>query len=112
MSHEIRTPMTAILGYADLLRETGGGMTDQQRAEALETIHDNGQYLLQLINDILDLSKIEAGQTHLERVRYELGPLATDVEQLMRRRANEKGLELRLRRGAADPGRVWGDRRA
>ncbi len=97
MSHEIRTPMTAIVGYADLLAEdTETGQDLQPRLESIRTIQRNGQHLLQLINDILDISKIEAGKMELEQVRCSPAQLAADVQSLMQVRADAKGLTLRV----------------
>ncbi len=102
MSHEIRTPMTAILGFADLLHdELDWGTPDliptgdpvrARRLEALETIHRNGEYLLNIINDILDLSKIEAGKLEVERLRCSPFELLADIQSLMRVRADGKHL--------------------
>jgi signal transduction histidine kinase/ActR/RegA family two-component response regulator len=94
MSHEIRTPMTAILGYTDVL--LGAFAEDNQERRALEIIQRNGQHLLALINDILDLSKIEAGRMSVERVACEPLAIVTDVVTLMRVRATEKGLTLNV----------------
>lgn len=94
MSHEIRTPMTAILGFADQLKLPD--LTDEQRRSAIDTIHRNGQYLLEIINDILDLSKIEAGKMSMERIATPLADVL-DVVALMRVRAEAKQLPLRLR---------------
>ena len=97
MSHEIRTPMTAILGFAELLLEQQRVSGDsRENVEALETIQRNGQYLLRLINDILDLSKIESGKLEIER--YECSPSAiiAEVVSLMRVRAEAKGIPLRV----------------
>ncbi len=95
MSHEIRTPMTAILGYTDLLIEQDEA-TGRPRCDALQTIRRNGLHLLDIINDILDLSKIEAGRMEIERVDVPLWPLLNEVRDLMCVRADQKGIELRI----------------
>jgi PAS domain S-box-containing protein len=95
MSHEIRTPMTAILGYADILiNEPGIEKAPPHRRQNLETIKRNGVHLLELINDILDLSKIEAGKMEIERVRCSPFELIAEVTSLMQVRADEKQLKL------------------
>jgi signal transduction histidine kinase/CheY-like chemotaxis protein len=91
MSHEIRTPMTAILGFADVLAET---LREPEQLDAITTIKRNGAYLLELVNDILDLSKIEAGKLQLERIRCQTLSVIADVASLMRVRAASKGLPL------------------
>jgi CheY-like chemotaxis protein len=97
MSHEIRTPMTAILGYADLLLDESNQVSlDRTRTvEALHTIQRNGDHLLQIINDILDLSKIEAGKLEVERIACSPRQLVGEVVSLMRARAEAKGLDFR-----------------
>ncbi|MHC5024242.1 MAG: PAS domain-containing hybrid sensor histidine kinase/response regulator [Planctomycetota bacterium] len=92
MSHEIRTPMTAILGFADLMLETD--QSEQEQVTHLQTIKRNGMHLLSIINDILDLSKIEAGQMDIERIETPLWQIVDDVASLMRVRAADKGLTL------------------
>lgn len=89
MSHEIRSPMTAILGYAELLTPK-----DEAEFERIETIRLNGQFLIRLLNDILDLSKIEAGKVELETVAFNPGKLVEEVCSLMAVRAAEGGLSL------------------
>ncbi len=97
MSHEIRTPMTAILGYADLLAANEDANSSVvTRAEALQTIRRNGAHLLQVIGDILDLSKIEVGKFMLELVPCSPVELIRDVVRLMRVRSDAKGLNLAL----------------
>jgi PAS domain S-box-containing protein len=91
MSHEIRTPMTAILGFADLLLES---LETPNDLEAARTIRRNGVYLLNLINDILDLSKIEAGRLVIERVPCSPRAMVADVLTLMRVRAASKNLSI------------------
>ena len=94
MSHEIRTPMTAILGFAENLLDAG--LPEPERAEAARTIRRNGGHLLEILNDILDLSKIEAGRLDLERCRCSPVELIADVCALMQVRAAEKGLRLEV----------------
>ncbi|UCG15173.1 MAG: DUF3365 domain-containing protein [Phycisphaerales bacterium] len=110
MSHEIRTPMTAILGFADLLLEDGDRKkAPPQRLEAAETIKRNGEYLLQIINSILDLSKIEAGKLDVERIRFSPLELMSDVQSLMQIRADAKGLPLDVETVGALPETIHGD---
>ncbi len=99
MSHEIRTPMTAIQGYAEILLETAGC---PECLDAARTIKRNGDYLLEIINGILDLSKIEAGQSGLESSACSCCQILSDVVSLMRVRAEAKGLSL----GIAYEGRI------
>ncbi len=98
MSHEIRTPMTAILGFTELLAERSdpAGTTSAERIECIETIRRNGDHLLAIINDILDLSKIEAGMMTVEKIPTDLVHLLKDVESLMQFKATRKGINLSL----------------
>ena len=93
MSHEIRTPMTAILGYTDLLKDM---LTDEAGRAAIDTIGRNGNHLLRIINDILDLSKIEAGKMTIESIRFSPRQILADVESLMQVRAAGKGIKLEI----------------
>ncbi len=95
MSHEIRTPLTAILGFAENLIEPT--VTDQDRRVAIKTILRNGEHLLEIINGILDLSKIEAGKLEVELLRVSPVQLAADVVSIMRVRADAKKLPLHLK---------------
>jgi PAS domain S-box-containing protein len=90
MSHEIRTPMSAILGYADLLLDPDQSPRD--RMDCVQTIRRNGQHLLAVINDILDISKIEAGRMTIEQIECSPARIVTDVASLMRQRAIDKSL--------------------
>ncbi len=93
MSHEIRTPMMAIVGYTDLLADAN--QTHGQRLERVNVIRRNADHLLTLINDILDLSKIEAGEMVTERVRCSPCQVLSDVVSLMRVKAEQKSLALK-----------------
>jgi two-component system CheB/CheR fusion protein len=110
MSHEIRTPMTAILGYADvLLNEPGIDRSPPDRIEAIRTIQRNGTYLLDLINDILDLSKVEAGKMHVERTACAPMQVLADVASLMRVRADAKRLPLTVECTGCVPATIQND---
>lgn len=107
MSHEIRTPMTAILGFAEtLLDEPESHCSQAERRRAIETIRRNGEHLLALINDILDLSKIEAGKIDVARTRCVPANLLAEVRALMRLRAEEKQLPLTIEYRGPIPERI------
>ncbi len=106
MSHEIRTPMTAILGFSDIL---AASVADPGQLDAVNTIRKNGDYLLGIINDILDLSKIEAGKLEIERVPCSPCQLLSEVASLMRVRASEKGLPLEVAYDGPIPERIRSD---
>jgi PAS domain S-box-containing protein len=93
MSHEIRTPMNAILGFAELLRR-GWQHNPQDTHRHLDTILGSGRHLLALINDILDLSKVEAGHLEVERVPCAVHQVVHEVADIMRLRAQEKDVTL------------------
>ncbi|GET42609.1 GAF sensor hybrid histidine kinase [Microseira wollei NIES-4236] len=96
MSHELRTPLTCIIGLSStLLRWSFGQLTQRQR-DYLQTIHDNGEHLLGLINDILDLSQVEAGKTVLNITEFSLSQLATQTVQTLREKAIEHGVYLAI----------------
>jgi len=95
MSHEIRTPMTAILGFTDLLLDEGpNGAGHNQPKGAAQTIKRNGEHLLSVLNDILDISKIEAGKIEIDPVPCQLPLLIDDVLTLMSAKAQSVGLAL------------------
>ena len=105
MSHEIRTPLNAITGLTHLLKREGVSPT---QAERLEKIGHAGQHLLSIINDILDLSKIEAGKLGLEQTDVDLRAIAANVVSMLQERAQAKGLQLLMDIGPL-PDRLQGD---
>ncbi len=110
MSHEIRTPLTAILGYADVLRDELVASSDASpKMDAIDTIRRAGEHLLTVINDILDLSKIEAGRMQVEETETSLPELLLEVDRLMRSRAAEKGVLLRTQLASPVPDRMLTD---
>jgi len=106
MSHEIRTPMNAIIGMADILADTP--LTKEQR-RYVKIFRSAGENLLTVINDILDLSKVEAGQLELESIPFRLDELIETTEAVLAFRAQEKGLELKHRLEGDIPLSLRGD---
>jgi len=106
MSHEIRTPMNGILGMTQLAIEAGS--RDEQRSY-LELVKSSGNSLLQIINDILDLSKIESGKVELDRTSFDLRELLTEIVKSMVWRVHEQGLTLSVDAPDSVAGRVLGD---
>ena len=96
MSHELRTPLNAIIGFSEVLSEQMFGEVNAKQMEYLQDIHSSGQHLLTLINDVLDLSKIEAGRMELEPSIFDLGLLLDNSLTLVRERAQRHGLAVTL----------------
>ena len=94
MSHEIRTPMNAILGYAQILQRTPDLPPDQR--DAVNTIERSGDHLLELINDVLDLSKIEAGRMELQETDFDLNTLIDTLSTMFQMRCQQQGLDWRV----------------
>jgi PAS domain S-box-containing protein len=107
MSHEIRTPMNAILGYAQLL-ERDRDLRDDQR-QKIDIIHNSGNHLLTLINDVLEMSKIEAGRATHAVEPFDLHALLQDVQWMFRDLTQNKGLELTLEQAPRLPRTLLGD---
>jgi len=108
MSHEIRTPMNAVLGFTELLRR-GYHKDDAEMRRHLDTIHGSGTHLLELINDILDLAKVESGRMDLERTACAAHGIAQEVIAILGVKAREKGLGLHLRCATRLPATIQSD---
>jgi signal transduction histidine kinase/CheY-like chemotaxis protein len=96
MSHELRTPLNAIIGFSEVLTERMFGELNERQEEYLHDILSSGRHLLSLINDILDLSKVEAGRMELELGRFSLAEALENGLTMLRERAGNHGIELRL----------------
>ena len=107
MSHELRTPLNAVLGYAQLLRRDAG--LNERQALSLATIHSSGEHLLMLINDMLDLSKIEAGKLDLYPEDVQLAPFLRVIADTIRVKTEEKGLAFAFQTSGALPPAVHCD---
>jgi len=94
MSHEIRTPLTAMLGFAENLLDAA--LSPRERDEAIRTIRRSSDHLLQIVNDVLDISRIEAGAVVVEKVSCPIVQVLSELESLMRPRATAKGLEFAI----------------
>ncbi len=107
ISHEIRTPMNAIMGHAQVMRDEPA-LDEEQRHRSVVSIYESGGHLLGLINDILDVSKSEAGRMELQTVDFDLGQLVDSLQLLFEVRCRQKGLQLRIVR-EGEAGLVRGD---
>lgn len=107
MSHELRTPLNAVLGFSQLMRSNRSATAEQK--EYLNIINRSGEYLLNLINNVLDISKIEAGRLTVDEIRLDLYQLAQEIKSLMYVRAHEKGLEFTLEQSPDLPRHVVAD---
>jgi signal transduction histidine kinase len=96
MSHELRTPLNAIIGFSEVLSDRMFGELNAKQDEYMKDIHASGQHLLSLINDILDLSKIEAGRMELELADFDLPTAIDNALTLVRERAGRRGIALHL----------------
>ncbi len=110
MSHELRTPLNAVIGFSEVLAEQMFGELNDKQAEYVKDIHSSGRHLLSLINDILDLSKIEAGRMELDFARFEIRPALDNALTLVAERASRRGITLET--DIEDPlGEMTGDER-
>jgi signal transduction histidine kinase/CheY-like chemotaxis protein len=107
MSHEIRTPLTAILGFTEVLEE--GAVSEQQRRETVGTIKLAGKHLLSLVNDVLDVSKVEAGQLQLECGEVSVSGVVDEVVSMLKHKASAKGLVIAARGEGKLPAALMGD---
>lgn len=106
MSHEMRTPLNVVLGFTQQLRHTP---LQQQQAEHLQAINGAGQHLLHIVNDVLDLSKIEAGKLQINRTAFNLRQLLTEVEQAFAMKASSKSIQFSCHTDTAIPNSLCGD---
>ena len=108
MSHELRTPLNAVLGFSEILLERMFGDINERQEEYLRDIHGSGRHLLELLNEILDLSKVEAGRMELEYSSFELRSLLEDAASMLRERAAAHTIDLSVEVDD-DVGRVYAD---
>lgn len=107
MSHEIRTPLAAVMGFAELI--VRGTSTIEESDECIEAVRRNGKLLLRLIDDILDLSKIEANRLELEQTDFNLAEVLYDIQSTLSFRAQERGIELKFNMSSEKPSRYNAD---
>src|SRR5207245_8801400 len=107
MSHEIRTPMTALVGYTELLGDAD--LSPAERAECLATVRRNGEHLMAIVNDILDLSKIESGRLTVERIACSPFALVGEVAAVVHPRAAHDGLAFAVEYRSPLPGAIETD---
>lgn len=107
MSHEIRTPLSAIMGFTDLMMDPQ--TSEQEKISSLQVVQRNSHQLLKIIDEILDISKVESGHLEIERVDTDLVDLLTSVQSLLRVNAESKGIHLNFKIIDKIPDRVWTD---
>ncbi|SER50092.1 ATP-binding protein [Giesbergeria anulus] len=107
MSHELRTPLNAVLGFSNMMRKDP--LLPERQRQNLDIINRSGEHLLTLINDVLDMAKIEAGRVQLQQLPFDLGALVRDVTDMMQIRAQEKGLQLLIDQDSEFPRYIVGD---
>ncbi len=100
MSHELRTPLNAVIGFSDVLLQRMFGELNERQTEYVTDIREAGRHQLALVNDILDLSKVEAGRMELEPSDFSLPALIGDAVALLRERASRNGVSLVVVEGA------------
>ncbi|MEZ5327654.1 MAG: response regulator [Verrucomicrobiales bacterium] len=108
MTHELRTPLNAILGFCQVL--CSDTTTTESQRDTLNIINRSGEHLLDIINDVLEMSKIEAGKTDLRRDRFELRRLIDSVHEMLQIKADEKAIDLRVKIEGDIPQEAFGDR--
>jgi PAS domain S-box-containing protein len=96
MSHELRTPLNSVIGFAEVMKDEVFGPIGERYREYAESVHSSGKHLLSLINDVLDLSKIEAGKIELVEEETDISVLLSKCRQLLHERASHAGLHIRL----------------
>ena len=96
MSHELRTPLNAILGFSEILKDNLVELTDEQKQECLQNIHTSGKHLLELVNDVLDLSKIEAGRMELSYDRFGVFDAVREVHNVIRSLSERRDIDLSI----------------
>jgi signal transduction histidine kinase/CheY-like chemotaxis protein len=96
MSHELRTPLNAILGFSEILKDNLVQLSEDQRHECLENVHASGKHLLELVNDVLDLSKIEAGRMELAYDQFHVSSAVHEVHNVIRSLSERRDIELSI----------------
>lgn len=107
MSHEVRTPLTAIIGFGESILE--GDQTDAEKLDAVQTVIRNGRHLLTIINDILDMSKMEAGKLEVEKISMSPFQLLADIESLIGMQARDRSLNFEVHYEFPMPGTITSD---
>lgn len=109
MSHELRTPLNSIIGFTSIVKQGGAGTINEVQANQLGIVYSSARHLLSLINDVLDLSKVEARKVELNKTRFEINPLFQELAEVMQPQAGTKGLQLNVD-SCSDPQYLYTDR--